>query len=387
MKLSQLVPGITLLILAACAGNSASVQKAAAPVKEGSVNKAVFGKTPEGENVDVYTLTNTEGMEVRTITFGGIITSIRVPDKTGKLGDVALGFNSLEPYLKNPPYLGAIIGRYGNRIARGSFTLDGKTYTLATNNRPNHLHGGNKGFDKVVWKAESFKSPDSVGIIFTHTSPDGDEGYPGKLSMRVTYTLNNKNEIAFDYEATTDKATPVNLTQHSYFNLAGEGNGDILGHVMTIHASKMTPVDQSLIPTGELAAVENTPFDFRNGFSIGTRINSTDTQMRYGNGYDHNYVIDRNGNGLAPAAHVEEPTTGRVLEISTTEPGMQFYTGNFLDGTLIGKAGKPYARRNGFALETQHYPDSPNKPMFPNTILKPGDTYRSKTVYAFSVKK
>ncbi len=377
---------LLLFALAACTNNSVqNATPAAAAPKEGSVNKAEFGKTPDGEAVDVYTLTNSEGMEVRAITFGGIITSIRVPDRAGKLDDVALGFNDLAGYLRNPPYLGAIIGRYGNRIARGSFTLDGTTYTLAINNRPNHLHGGVKGFDKVVWKAEPFSNADSVGLVFTHTSPDGDEGYPGKLSLRVTYTLNNKNEIAFDYEATTDKATPVNLTQHSYFNLAGEGSGDILGHVMTIQAGKITPVDQTLIPTGELASVEGTPFDFRKPTPIGARIADSDTQIRYGNGYDHNFVVDRSGNGLVLAAHVEEPTSGRLLEVSTTEPGMQFYTGNFLDGSLTGKSGKPYTRRSGFALETQHYPDSPNKPSFPNTILKPGETYKSKTVYAFKV--
>lgn len=381
----KVISALILLALAGCRTQDAT--PAAASAKEGSVDKAVFGITPDGETVDAYTLTNSEGMEVRAITFGGIITSIRVPDRTGKLDDVALGFSSLEGYLKNPPYLGAIIGRYGNRIGKGQFTLDGKTYSLAINNRPNHLHGGNKGFNKVVWKSESFKNADNVGIVFTHTSPDGDEGYPGTLSLSVTYTLNNKNEIAFDYQATTDKATPVNLTQHSYFNLAGEGSGDILAHVMTIHASKITPVDQTLIPTGELASVEGTPFDFRKPTAIGARIAANDTQMRYGNGYDHNFVLDRSGNGLVLAAHVEDPTTGRVLEISTTEPGMQFYTGNFLDGTLTGKSGRAYKQRMGFALETQHYPDSPNKPDFPSTILKPGETYQSKTVFAFKVAK
>jgi aldose 1-epimerase len=377
---------LLLLGLAGCSNpDTTNATPQTAVIKEGSVNKAEFGKTPDGQTVDVYTLTNSEGMEVRAITFGGIITSIRVLDRNGKLDDVALGFDNLEGYLKNPPYFGAIIGRYGNRIARGRFTLDGNTYSLAINNRPNHLHGGNKGFDKLVWKAESFKNPDGVGIVFTHTSPDGDEGYPGNLSLRVTYTLNNKNEIAFDYEATTDKATPVNLTQHTYFNLAGDGSRDILDHVLTIHASRLTPVDQTLIPTGELASVEGTPFDFRMPTAIGTRIAASDTQIRYGNGYDHNFVLDRTGDGLVLAAHVEEPTTGRVLEISTTEPGMQFYTGNFLDGSLTGKSGHVYKRRMGFALETQHFPDSPNKPEFPSTILMPGETYRSKTVFAFGV--
>ena len=348
------------------------------------MNKAAFGMTPDGEAVDIYTLTNPQGMEVRAITFGGIITSIRVPDRDGKLDDVVLGFDSLEGYLKNPPFLGAIIGRYGNRIAKGRFTLDGKTYTLAINNKPNHLHGGARGFDKAVWKAESFKKEDSVGVVFTHTSPDGDEGYPGALSMRVTYTLRPRNEIEVDYEATTDKTTPVNLTQHTYFNLAGDGSRDVLDHVMTIHASRYTPVDSTLIPTGELASVEGTPFDFRMPMAIGGRIAAKDTQIQRGNGYDHNFVIDRTADALVPAAHVVEPTTGRVLDVSTTEPGMQFYTGNFLDGTLTGKAGHVYKQRMGFCLETQHFPDSPNKPDFPNTILRPGETYRSKTVFAFS---
>lgn len=373
------------LVLASCSSqNKADPPEAA---KEASVNKAAFGTTPNGEAVDLYTLTNPQGMEVRAITLGGIITSIRVPDKDGKFDDVALGFDSLDGYVKNPPFLGAIIGRYGNRIGKGRFTLDGKTYTLAINNKPNHLHGGIKGFDKAVWKAESFKKDDAVGVAFTHMSPDGDEGYPGALSMRVTYTLTAGNSIEVDYEATTDKATPVNMTQHTYFNLAGDGSRDVLDHVMTIHASRYTPVDSTLIPTGDLASVEGTPFDFRMPAPIGARIGANDTQIKYGNGYDHNFVIDRTDDGLVPAAHVVEPTTGRVLDVSTTEPGMQFYTGNFLDGSVTGKSGHVYKQRMGFCLETQHFPDSPNKPNFPNTILRPGETYRSKTVFAFSVSK
>jgi aldose 1-epimerase len=350
------------------------------------VTKATFGTTPQGEQVDVYTLTNATGIEVRVITFGGIITSIRVPDRRGAAADVALGFDRLEPYLTNPPYLGAIVGRYANRIAGGRFTLDGRTYTLATNNGPNHLHGGVRGFDKVVWKAEPFTKPGASGLVFSHTSPDGDQGYPGNLTLEVTYTLTDANELAFDYEAVTDKASPVNLTQHTYFNLAGEGAGDILGHVLTIHAVRMTPVDRTLIPTG-IAPVAGSPFDFRTPVAIGARIGADDQQIRYGNGYDHNFVLDRSGDGLVAAARVEEPMSGRVLEISTTEPGIQFYTGNFLDGTLTGKAGRPYTRRSGFALETQHYPDSPNHPDFPGTILRPGSTYRSKTVFTFSVSR
>jgi aldose 1-epimerase len=376
------LPFLLMVLLAACSDSAQNQARGTASAQKGSVSKASFGTTPDGQVVDVYTLRGAGGMEVRAITFGGIITSIRVPDRRGNLADVALGFNELTPYLRNPPYFGAIIGRYGNRIAKGRFTLGGRTYTLAVNNAPNHLHGGIKGFDKVVWKAEPFTSGDDVGLAFTHTSPDGDEGYPGTLNVKVTYTLDAGNALSFEYEATTDKPTPVNLTQHSYFNLAGEGTGDILGHVLTIYASRMTPVDASLIPTG-IAPVDGTPFDFRVPTPIGGRIRDNDPQIRNGNGYDHNFVLDRNGNGLSLAARVEEPVSGRVLEVSTTEPGMQFYTGNFLDGSLTGKSGRPYAQRTGFALETQHYPDSPNQPAFPSTILEPGQTYHSKTVYTF----
>jgi aldose 1-epimerase len=376
------LPFLLMVLLAACSDSAQNQARGTASAQKGSVSKASFGTTPDGQVVDVYTLRGAGGMEVRAITFGGIITSIRVPDRRGNLADVALGFNELTPYLRNPPYFGAIIGRYGNRIAKGRFTLGGRTYTLAVNNAPNHLHGGIKGFDKVVWKAEPFTSGDDVGLAFTHTSPDGDEGYPGTLNVKVTYTLDAGNALSFEYEATTDKPTPVNLTQHSYFNLAGEGTGDILGHVLTIYASRMTPVDASLIPTG-IAPVDGTPFDFRVPTPIGARIRDNDPQIRNGNGYDHNFVLDRSGSGLSLAARVEEPVSGRVLEVSTTEPGMQFYTGNFLDGSLTGKSGRPYAQRTGFALETQHYPDSPNQPAFPSTILEPGQTYHSKTVYTF----
>jgi aldose 1-epimerase len=373
--------------LAACSHPDAQAPSSAAGgAKERTVTKSAFGTTPAGERVDVYTLTNAAGVQVRVLNFGGVITSIRVPDRRGSFADVALGFDALEPYLRNPPYFGAIIGRYANRIAKGQFTLDGRSYTLAVNNRPNHLHGGLKGFDKVVWKTESFQKDGAVGLVFTHTSPDGDEGYPGTLALTVTYTLNDQNELAFDYAATTDKATPVNLTQHTYFNLAGEGSGTILDHILTIRASRMTPVDTGLIPTG-IASVSGTPFDFRTPTAIGARIGAADQQIRYGNGYDHNFVLDRDGTDLSVAARAVDPASGRVLEISTTEPGMQFYTGNFLDGTLTGKSGKPYGQRTGFALETQHYPDSPNHPDFPSTILTPGETYRSKTVFAFKVDK
>jgi len=364
--------------------NAARRGPAAAAAPEASVSKAVFGRTPSGEVVDLHTLTNSAGIEVRVLTFGGAIASIRVPDRNGTFADVALGFDTLTPYLTNPPYFGVIIGRYANRIARGRFTLDGRTYTLAVNNAPNHLHGGVKGFDKVVWHAEPFRRADAVGLVLTHTSPDGDEGYPGTLKATVTYALNNAGELSFDYEATTDRPTPVNLTQHTYFNLTGEGAGDILGHRLQINASRMTPVGPDLIPTG-IASVSGTPFDFRTPTAIGERIGANDPQISNGRGYDHNFVLDRSGNGLIRAARVEDPASGRVLEISTTEPGIQFYTGNFLDGSLRGKSGRSYARRTGFALETQHYPDSPNHPEFPNTILRPRETYRSKTVFSFTV--
>ena len=356
-----------------------------------------FGMTHRGEAVSLYTLKNAHGMEAKVLDYGGIIVSLRVPDRNGRLDDVVLGFDSLGDYERGSPYFGAIIGRYGNRIARGRFTLDGRTYTLATNNGPNHLHGGVRGFDKVVWTAAQFERGDSVGLVLNYTSPDGEEGYPGTLRATVTYTLTDKNEFIFDYQATTDRPTPVNLTQHSYFNLAGDGKGDILGHVVTLNADRFTPVDSTLIPTGEVKSVAGTPFDFRTSTAIGARIDRNDEQLRYGRGYDHNFVLNKGGNGgrggkggiegdLTLAAHVYEPTTGRVMEISTTEPGLQFYSGNFLDGTLRGKHGVVYGHRSGFAMETQHFPDSPNKPAFPSTILRPGEEYRSRTIYRFGVQ-
>jgi aldose 1-epimerase len=324
-------------------------------------------------------------MEVHVIPYGGIITSILVPDRDGHLDDVVLGFDTPEAYTHgNGPYMGAIIGRYGNRIAKGEFTLDGKAYKLAINNKPNHLHGGIKGFDKVIWQAQKFNSPEGTGVFFHYTSADGEEGYPGTLKVTVTYTLNDKNELIVDYAATSDKATPVNLTQHSYFNLTG-GTRDVLGHVVTINADRYTPVDVSLIPVGTIEPVDGTPFDFRKPAAIGLRIQANDQQLMYGNGYDHNYVLNRSGDGLIHAAHVFEPISGRVLDVFTTEPGMQFYSGNFLDGTITGKSGHVYKQRFGFCLETQHFPDSPNQPQFPSTILRPGSEYRSRTVFAFNV--
>jgi galactose mutarotase-like enzyme len=349
------------------------------------VTRAPFGTTPAGQAVDAFTLTNAHGVEVRAITYGGIIISLKVPDRTGRLGDVVLGYDSLAGYLRTTPYFGAIVGRYGNRIARAQFTLDGTTYHVPANNGPNSLHGGIVGFDKVVWDAEPFWSDSGAGVAFTYTSPDGDQGYPGKLQTRVTYTLTNRDELVVDYRATTDKATPVNLTQHSYFNLAGDGAGDVLRHVVWINADRYTPVDSTLIPTGALATVAGTPFDFTTPTAIGARIAQDDEQLRRGRGYDHNFVLNRAAPGLVHAARAVDPGSGRTLDVYTTEPGVQFYTGNFLDGSITGKEGHVYAHRNGFCLETQHFPDSPNQRGFPSTILRPGEEYRSRTVFAFGV--
>lgn len=355
-------------------------------VSKNSVARAPFGTLPDGTAVELFTLINANGMEVRATNYGGIITTLLVPDGSGKLGDITLGMPSLDGYLKNSPYFGAIIGRYGNRIAKAQFKLDDQTYKLPANDGPNTLHGGVKGFDKVVWQAEPFEKEDSVGVIFTYTSKDGEEGFPGTLQTRVTYTLTDKNELSFDYHATTDKPTVVNLTQHAYFNLAGEGKGDVLSHEVMINADEYTPVNARLIPTGKLESVANTPFDFRNKMAIGAHINDDNEQIKRGGGYDHNFVIKRKEPGLVLAARVAEPTTRRVMEVHTTEPGMQFYSGNFLDGSITGKSGQAYGKRSGFCLETQHYPDSPNQPEFPSTTLRPGEEYNSRTVYTFSVR-
>jgi aldose 1-epimerase len=354
--------------------------------KKAGVTRAPFGKMADGAQVEVFTLTNARGVEVKAITYGGIIQSLRVPDKAGRLADVVLGFDSLDGYLKEHPFFGAIIGRYGNRIGKAQFTLNGQTYKLAANNGPNHLHGGVKGFDKIVWTGQVAEDKRGAAVAFSRTSPDGEEGYPGNLKVRVVYVLTDDNALIVDYEATTDKATPVNLTQHSYFNLAGQGTGDILGHELMINADRYTPVDGTLIPTGELAPVAGTPFDFRKAVAIGARINDNHPQIANGKGYDHNWVLNRKGAGLQLAARVKEPKSGRTLEIQTTEPGIQFYAGNFLDGTIKGKGGHVYGHRTGFCLETQHYPDSPNQPKFPSTILQPGQTYKTSTVFKFGAE-
>ncbi|HZI43295.1 MAG TPA: aldose epimerase family protein [Gemmatimonadaceae bacterium] len=352
-----------------------------------NVTRAAFGRLPDGRVVDAFTLTNGHGIEVRVITYGAIVTVVRTPDRTGHVDDIALGFDSLAGYLGEHPYFGAVVGRYANRIAHGQFSLDGVTYRLALNNGPNSLHGGLRGFDKALWSAEAFFGENTARVVLRYTSPDGEEGYPGTLTTRVTYTLNAQDELVVDYEATTDKPTVVNLTQHSYWNLRGEGRGDILDHVIQIAASAFTPVDSTLIPTGEIASVNGTPFDFRVPTAVGTRIGAPNEQIRFGRGYDHNWVLDRTNAGLTHAARVVDPTSGRTLDVSTTEPGMQFYTGNFLDGSIVGKAGHVYGHRSGLVLETQHYPDSPNHPNFPSTVLRPGSTFRSQTVFKFGVAR
>jgi aldose 1-epimerase len=365
---------------------ASSSAQAPAPTRMPSMTRASFGTLPDGQAVEAFTLTNANGMEVKAITLGGIITSLKVPDKAGQLGDVVLGYDALQGYLDKSPFFGTIVGRYGNRIGKGTFTIAGTKYTLPINNGENHLHGGPQGFDKKVWKAEPFERADAVGVVFTHTSPDGDMGYPGTLQAKVTYTLTDDNTLRFDYEATTDKATHVNLTQHTYFNLAGAGNGDVRGHEIQIVADRYTPVDKGLIPTGDLASVEGTPFDFRTATTIGARIDADHQQIALGGGYDHNMVFTRTGTGLERLVRVYEPTSGRTLDLSTTQPGTQFYTGNFLDGTITGKGGKVYGKRSGFCLETQHFPDSPNKPQFPSTLLQPGETYRQSTSFTFGTR-
>ena len=351
------------------------------------ITKQSFGKTTDGESVDLYTLKNRNGMEAKITNYGGIVVSLTAPDRNKKYADVVLGFNDLDSYLKGHPYFGAIIGRYGNRIAKGRFTLNGVEYKLAVNNGENHLHGGIKGFDKVVWTAKEMKTKAGAVLSLTYLSKDGEEGYPGNLTVKVNYTLTNRDELRIDYFAQTDKDTVTNLTHHSYFNLAGEGNGDILNHQLVINANQFTPTDAGSIPTGELRNVQGTPFSFLTSTAIGARIDQDDQQLKFGGGYDHNWVVNGKSGSLRQAATAYEPTSGRVMEVWTTEPGVQFYTGNFLDGTLTGKSGKPYPKRSGFCLETQHFPDSPNKPAFPTTTLKPGKPYRSTTIYRFSAKK
>jgi aldose 1-epimerase len=353
-----------------------------------SVTKTTTQATFQGKPVEMVTLKNKNGLEIQAINYGAIIMSLKVPDRTGKLADVVLGFDEPNRYFGEPPhpFFGAIVGRYGNRIANGQFVLNGKTYPLVKNNGPNHLHGGTRGFDKFLWDVTTKDTPQGSTAIFTRTSPDGEEGYPGNLAVRIAYTLTDSNQLIVNYHATTDKPTPINLTQHSYFNLAGEGTGDILGHQLMINADRYTPVDDTLIPTGELAPVAGTPFDFRKPTAVGARIDQDNDQLKKGKGYDHNFVLNKKGTGPELAARVTDPGSGRTMEVSTTEPGVQFYTSNFLDGTLKGKSGHAYGQRAALCLETQHFPDSPNKKSFPSTILEPGKTYDSTTIFTFSAR-
>ena len=374
-----------LLALLGCIGlfTSVSLSAESVPVQN-------FGKMPDGRLVHLYTLQNQTGFKAVISDYGGTVVSLFTPDRSGTLADVALGFSSLEDYFTKSPYFGCLVGRVGNRIAGAKFTLDGKTYTLAANNSPGgmpcSLHGGLRGFDKVLWTAESTTREGQPALKLRYISKDGEEGYPGTLTVDVLYSISKDNALRIDYTATTDKATPVNLTNHSYFNLRGEGDGTILDHEMTINASKITPVNAGLIPTGDLMPVAGTPFDFTRAHTIGERIGADDQQIKFGLGYDHNFVVDGTVGELRTAAVVHEPKSGRVMEVLTTEPGIQFYSGNFLDGSATGKSGRRYDYRTGFALETQHFPDSVNQPKFPSTILKPGGTYRSTTIYRFSAK-
>jgi aldose 1-epimerase len=357
---------------------------AQAPATKGkpSVTKKDYGKTSDGQAVELYTLSNANGMKAEIMTYGGALVSLTVPDRAGKFGDVLLGMDDVKGYETPVPYFGALIGRYGNRIGKAQFVLDGHTYKLPANDNGNTLHGGIKGFDKRVWSA---KPGTGASLELSYVSKDGEEGFPGTLSTKVAYTLTDKNELKIDYTATADKTTVANLTNHAYFNLAGPGEGTILAHEVTINADRFTPVDSTLIPTGELRAVKGTPFDFTKSTAIGARIEQNDEQLKFGRGYDHNWVLNKGNGGLTKAAEVHDPKSGRVMEVSTTEPGLQFYTGNFLDGTLKGK-GKSFQHRGAFCMETQHYPDSPNKPSFPSTTLKPGQTYKTSTVYRFSAR-
>ncbi|MGK5024765.1 aldose epimerase family protein [Janthinobacterium sp. RB2R34] len=349
-----------------------------------SVTSTPFGTLPDGSAATAYTLINRHGMQVKVLDFGAIISEIHVPDRDGKLADVVLGFDSIEPYLANSAFLGAVIGRFGNRIANGQFSLDGSSYQLAINNAPNHLHGGEQGFHQVLWQAVPFETNEAVGVTFTRSSPDGEDGYPGKLDVSVVYELNNDNALSLRYHAVTDQATPVNLTNHSYFNLAGQG--DILAHEIVIHADRYTPVDAGSIPTGELADVAGTPFDLRQPAAIGAGLAADHPQIAIGRGYDHNFVLNKQaGQALSLAALVREPQSGRVMQVYTEEPGVQFYSGNFLDGSQQGK-GISHAHRSAFCLETQHFPDSPNHPHFPDSILRPGQEYSTSTVYRFSAE-
>jgi aldose 1-epimerase len=401
--ISTVAIGLGVLSLALCScsesanpseGQAGSPQAAARVNPQATGGKMDYRKKSwgkvDGKPVLIYYMTNGNGMRADISNYGAIVRCLEVPDRNGKIDDIVLGYASVNEYLEDSPYFGALVGRYGNRIARGRFTLDGEDYKLAVNNGPNHLHGGLKGFDKVIWDAEPYMDENGVSLKLTYLSKDGEEGYPGNLKVTAIYTLTRDNELKIDYEATTDKPTVLNVTHHGYFNLAGQGKSDILNHELMINAARFTPVDETLITTGELRPVKGTPFDFTSPRKIGERIDqSDDEQIRFGKGYDHNFVLNKSGKELTPAARVEEPTSGRVMEVYTTEPGVQFYAGNFLDGSNVGKDGKVYKHRYGFCLETQHFPDSPNKQDnkdFPSVVLRPGEKFTSQTIYKFSTQ-
>ena len=377
----------TLISIAACKEKNKKTQSVESEVNKTMViEKSKFGKLDDGSAIDKYVMTNKNGMEVSVISYGGRIVSLKVPDKNGKLENVTLGFDNIEDYVSENPFFGALVGRYGNRIAKGKFSIDDTEYTLVTNNGENHLHGGTVGFDKIVWAVQPIEGADESKLELRYLSKDGEEGYPGNLEVTVLYTLNNKNELKVDYTAITDKPTVVNLTQHSYFNLSGDFSKDILNHEVTLHADSFIPVDDGLIPTGEIKGVEGTPFDFTQAKAIGRDIDMENQQLKRGGGYDHCWVLNGEKGKLRQVASAYDPASGRLMEVLTTEPAIQFYTGNFLDGSLQNPKGGSYGHRSGFCLETQHYPDSPNQPEFPSTRLNPGETYNTTTVFKFSAK-
>jgi aldose 1-epimerase len=371
--------GVAACFTQACSNETKQAETSKSEVKS-NVKQEPYGKMPDGTAVDIYTLTNEKGMQARIITYGGALVSLTAPDKDGKYADVLMAMDDLDGMRQQDNFFGALIGRYGNRIGKAQFALDGKTYKLPANDGANTLHGGPQGFDKKVWAAKSATSSEGPSLELTYTSPDGEMGFPGTLNAKVVYTLTNTNAVRIDYTATADKPTVANLTNHAYFNLAGEG--DILAHEVMINADRFTPVDEGLIPTGELKPVKGTPFDFTTATAIGARINQDDQQLKYGKGYDHNWVLNKNDASMTKAAEVRDPKSGRVMEVWTTEPGLQFYTGNFLDGKFKGK-GRTFNLRNAFCMETQHYPDSPNQSSFPSTRLNPGQTYHTTSEYRF----
>ena len=368
-----------LLLVSGCA-----VQNRPQPIDHPPrLQRSLFGTTPEGVPVERYVLTNAHGLRATIITYGAAIVSLSVPDRDGRMADVVLGYDSLPQYLADARRLGAVVGRYANRIGHARFSIDGATYELAKNNGPHNLHGGPRGLYKVVWHGTPMEAADRSGVVLTYTSPDGDQGFPGALAVRVTYTLTDRDELVVDYHATSDRPTPVNFTQHSYFNLTGDPTRDILGHVVSIDADSFTPVDSTQLPTGAILSLTDTPLDFRRPTALGARIDADDPQLRWGRGYDHNFVLRRQGPGLVHAARVVEPSSGRTLDVYTTEPGLQLYTANALDGSIHGKGGVVYGRRSAVCLETQHFADSPNQPSFPNVILRPGEAFDSRTIFAF----